>query len=212
MNRTSWLGALAVASVLMTGCAASAADSPQTPAPAASHTMADGSMMSGSEHGEHNTVETSAPAAEVVQGPSEAARMVCSGQVVENVTGIFGLDAAPTPSSSWAEPVFTCTYELDGDALVLSVHDDTDATEGTKYFAGLRAGFAEAEDLKGMFALGMPAFSTGDGTVAFLKDGKTLQVDATELKSELGPEGDMNQSDAAYAVAMAVLACWTDHT
>ncbi len=214
MNRTSWLGTIAVASVLLAGCSAPTADTQSTPE--VQHTMADGTVMSGAEHGEQSGAEAdddqkNADAASVA-GPSDAARMVCSGQVTTNVKGIFGLKTTPEPSSAWTKPEFTCTYDIDGAPLVLTVHDDTDEAEGKKYFDELEASSSGAENLKGMFALDMPAFSTGEGEVAFLKDGKTLHVDATKLPGKLGPEGDVTQSDAAYSVAMAVLACWTDHT
>ncbi len=216
MNRTSWLGTIAVAAVLLAGCGAPSAETQNTPEP--QHTMADGTVMSGAEHGEgmhegdgtHDDGKNDADTASMA-GPSDAARMVCSGQVITNVKGIFDLEAAPEPSSSWTKPDFACTYEIDGDPLVLNVHDATDETEGKKYFDELKASFPNAESLKGMFALNMPAFSTGEGEVAFLKDGKTLHVDATGLSGKLGQDGDMTQNDAAYAVAMAVLACWTEH-
>lgn len=211
MNRTSWLGTIAVASVLLAGCSAPAADTQDTPQP--QHTMADGSVMSGAEHGDgmHEDAKQDADPASVT-GPSDAARMVCSGQVTTNVKGIFGLEAEPEPSSSWDKPAFTCTYDIDGAPLVLAVHDATDEAEGQKYFDELQASSPGAENLKGMFSLNMPAFSTNEGEVAFLKDGKTLHVDATKLPGKLGPEGDVTQGAAAYSVAMAVLACWTDHT
>ncbi|MBM7847056.1 hypothetical protein [Arthrobacter roseus] len=214
MNRTSWLGNIAVASVLLAGCSAPTAETQSTSE--AQHTMADGSVMSGAEHGDHSGVKADdgqqdADAASVA-GPSDAARMICSGQVFTNIEGIFGLEAEPEPSSSWTKPVFTCTYDIEGAPLVLTVHDATDEAVGKKHFDELQASSPGAESLKGMFALDMPAFSTGEGEVAFLKDGKTLHVDATKLPGKLGPEGDVTQSDTAYSVAMAVLACWTDHT
>lgn len=221
MYSRKMLGALAAASLLMAGCAAPAAGSPDasTPAshnpsaevshassPQASHTMPDGTVMSGAEHGAHQ------PGAQNPQGPSEAARMVCEGQVVDSVADVLGLDVELTPSSSWDEPMFTCTYEVDGGPLVLSVHDAADVATGEKHFAKLQQSFANAEEIKGMASLGMPSFSTGDGTVAFLRDGKTLLVDATALPGELGPNGSKSQHGAAYAIASAVLVCWVDHT
>ncbi|GAB3526693.1 hypothetical protein [Arthrobacter monumenti] len=206
MGSRKLFGAIAIASLLMTGCAATASDAPESPSPQASHTMADGTTMSGAEHGEHQ------PEHQNVHGPSEAARMICSGQVVQSVGDVLGLEGELTPSSSWDKPMFTCTYEIDGKPLVLSVHDATNEAEGKKHFTELQKSTDNAKTIKGMLGLGLPSFSTGDGVVAFLRDGKTLLVDATALPDGLGPNGSKTQDDAAYALASAVLVCWIDHT
>lgn len=233
MDRRKWLGAVAVASLLMTGCGASASDSSGSPHPQASHTMADGTVMSGAEHGMHGTESKPAEAeshkaesgkhssgheaseAEAeqvnVQGPSDAARMICAGQVVGDIAAILGVEGTLTPSSSWEKPMFTCTYEIDGKPLLLSVHDATDVSQGKKHFAQLQKSLDNAEEIKGMAGLGMPSFSTGDGIVAFVRDGKTLVVDATALPNGLGPNNSKTRGDAAYAVASAVLVCWVHH-
>ncbi len=202
MDRRMWLGALAVVSLLMTGCAASPSDFPPSPGPQASHSMPGGTEMSGSEH---------EPEQENTEGPSDAAQMICTGQVVGNVTDVLGLERELSPSSAWDKPMFTCTYDVDGDPLVLSVHDATDVSEGVEHFAALQGRYGNAEDIEGMAGLGMPSFSTGDGIVAFVRDGKTLLVDATALPNGLGPDGTRTQSEAAYTLASAVLVCWVEH-
>lgn len=212
MYRRKWFGLIAIASLLMTGCGAAASESPESPKPQSSHTMADGSVMSGSEHEGHaGGPGASEPGPASSQGPSEAARMVCNGQVVESVSDVVGLEGELTPSSSWKKPMFTCTYEIDGKPLVLSVHDATDEATGKKHFADLQKSFDNAKDIEGMAGLGMPSFATGDGHVAFLRDGKTLLVDTTALPDGLGPNGSKTQHDAAYALASAVLVCWVEH-
>jgi hypothetical protein len=198
----TWLGAAALASLLLSGCAGSAAGAPGPSNPEESHTMPDGTEMSGSEHDAHSSAD----------GPSEAAQMVCAGQVVTAITKILGLDAAPTPIPAWDDPTYSCTYEVDGSQLELSVHDATDVSVGEAHFAELRDGFENAEDIEGLLGLGLPSFSTGDGVVSFLRDGKTLVVDATALPDGLGPDGTRTQDQVAYAVASAVLTCWVDHS
>ena len=138
--------------------------------------------------------------------------MVCTGQVVTAITKIFGLDDEPTPTPAWDAPVYSCAYEVDGSPLELSVHDATEVSDGEAHFAELRDGLESAEDIEGLLGLGLPSFSTGDGIVAFLRDGKTLVVDATALPSGLGPDGTRTQDQVAYAVASAVLTCWVDHS
>jgi hypothetical protein len=195
---------MAVAVLLLTGCAASAAGTSGAPDPASSHTMPDGTGMSESEHDAH---ESEAP-----DGPSEAAQMVCAGQVVTAITKILGLADEPAPTPSWEMPLYSCTYDLEDGPLVLSVHDATDVTAGKAHFDQLRNSLDNAEDIEGLLGLGLPSFSTGNGIVAFLRDGKTLVVDATALPAGLGPDGTRTQDQVAYAVASAVLTCWVKHS
>lgn len=211
MDRRTWLGAAAMASLLLTGCSAAAAGAPGTPETKPSHTMPDGTEMSGSEHDAHAS-EHDAHASEDGTSPSAAAKMVCAGQVVTSITKILGLDEEPVPMEAWDAPSYSCTYDVGGDRLVLSVHDATDLSDGEAHFAELRRGLANAEDIEGLLGLGLPSFSTGDGIVSFLRDGKTLVVDATSLPSGLGPDGSRTQDQVAYAVASAVLTCWVDHS
>jgi hypothetical protein len=166
--------------------------------------MPDGTTMSGSEHDAHAPMDG--------DGPSEAAQMVCAGSVVTAITKILGLEEKPTPAPAWDEPVYSCTYEVDGSPLELSVHDAPEVSDGAAHFAELHARLDDAEDIEGLLGLGLPSFSTGDGIVAFLRDGKTLVVDATALPSGLGPDGSRTQDQVAYAVASAVLTCWVDHS
>ena len=166
--------------------------------------MPDGTEMSGSEHDAH--------APQDGDGPSEAAQMVCAGQVVTAITKILGLDAEPTPVPSWEAPEYSCTYDIDGKPLVLSVHDAADETVGEAHYADVRDGLENAEDIEGLQGLGLPSFSTSEGVVGFLRDGKTLLVDATALPAGLGPDGTRTQDQVAYAVASAVLTCWVNHS
>lgn len=202
MARTTPLAAIAVAALLLTGCASSAASSPAPPAPAASHSMPDGSTMSGAEHGAHD-------AAAAEGAPSAAAEMICAGQVQTAIASLLQLERAVEPVASWDAPSFTCSYDIDGAPLVLTVHDATDTAIGELHFTEVQRSLG-ASAIEGMLGLGLPSFSTGDGIVGFLRDGKTLVVDATALPEALAG-GSMTRDGAAYAVASAVLVCWVDH-
>lgn len=222
MARTTWISTIAIAAMLMTGCAAVEAAPADAPAPAASHTMPDGSVMDGAEHGEQADSEAThtMPDGTVMEGaehgahdssavePSEAARMICDGQVATAVASTFRLDGEITPTSTWDAPMYTCTYEIDGAPLVLSVHDTTDVAAGEEHYAELQRTL-DADDIEGLLGLGLPSFSDDEGVVAFLRDGKTLVVDATALPN--GFVGDMTRNEAAYAIATAVLGCWVEH-
>ncbi len=143
--------------------------------------------------------------------PSKAAQMVCAGDVKENVAQIFGLEKTPRPTSTWVRHIFTCTYQLSGGPLVLSVHDGTDPHAGRAYFDALRTRLGKTKSLDGMVGLGFPAYETDTSKAVFLKDGKTLQVDASRLPAKGGADGTMSRTDLAYAVAASVLACWSEH-
>ncbi len=206
MDLRTRLAAVAVAALLLTGCA-SATPAPDgsvagAPAAEATHTMSDGSVMAGSEHGAHG--------ARGAEEPSDAAQMICAGQVTRAITSMLDLQGEVEPTSTWNEPTFTCTYDIDGAPLMLSVDDATDLEAGEAHFDGLQGTVEGARDIEGLLALGMPAFTTDAGIVAFLRDGKTLLVDATRLPSELAG-GTMTRDEVAYAVASAVLVCWVEH-
>lgn len=202
MDLRTRLAAIAVAALLLTGCAANAA--PQSPAPAPVHTMPDGMVMDGSEHPAEPTAS-----ADSASGPSTAASMVCGGQVETAIASLLQTEGDVAPTSTWNPPMFSCTYDIDGAPLVVSVHDAPDVATGEQHFTEVQA-FLGAADIEGMLGLGLPSFSTGDGMVGFLRDGKTLLVDATALPDGLA-DGTMTRDAAAYAAASAVLVCWVEH-
>ena len=205
MQNRKWLAATAVATLMMTGCASTAPQTQMGSNPESVHVMPDGTAMSGSEHEDHEAEH------ENEYGPSAAAQMICAGQVVTAVANVLGLGGEVSPSSSWEKPMFTCTYEIDGRPLVLSVHDATNQAEGDEYFAALQSSTDNAATLEGTLGLGMRSFSTGEGIVGFMRDGKTLRVDATALPAGLGADETTTRSQAAYAIATAVLLCWVEH-
>ena len=205
MQNRRWLAATAVATLLMTGCAGTAPQTQSGLNPESVHVMPDGTVMSGSEHEDHEAAH------ENEHGPSAAAQMICAGQVVTAVANVLELGSEVSPSSSWEKPMFTCTYEIDGHPLVLSVHDATNQAEGEEYFAALQNSTDNAATIEGTLGLGMRSFSTGEGIVAFMRDGKTLLVDATALPAGLGADKTTTRSQAAYAIATAVLVCWVEH-
>lgn len=206
MQNRRWLVATAAATLLITGCAGTAPQTQVGSNPESAHVMPDGTTMSGAEHEDHEAAH------ENEHGPSAAAQMICAGQVVTAVTNVLGLGSEVSPSSSWEKPMFTCTYEIDGKPLVLSVHDATNQAQGDEYFVGLQNSTDNAATIEGTLGLGMQSFSTGEGIVAFMRDGKTLLVDATALPTGLGADKTTTQSQAAYAIATAVLLCWVEHS
>lgn len=63
-------------------------------------------------------------------------------------------------------------------------------TDALAHLDQLQASTNGADPMKGMEGFGLPAFQTGDGQAAFIRDGKTLLVDATDLPDGLGAKGD----------------------
>lgn len=191
-----------------------------------SHVMADGSTMADSEmeHPEHSDSEHSDSghaASDDYQAehettgsadaPSEAAAMICTDETRDAVVRTFDLAQPPASTDDWssADRVYSCTYDLPAGNLDLTVQDGTDQASGTTYFAEARAQFDDATTIGGIESFGFPAFETEDGNVVFLKDGKTLRVDASSLRASELPEG-FSRAELAYGVAAAVIACWTE--
>lgn len=168
--------------------------------------MPDGTVMEGESHDHEQPTDEDG-------GPSAAARMVCAGQVVDDVTRIMDLDRTVPPTSRWEAPAFTCTFDLADGPLVLTVHDAPDRVAGMAHFQALRTSRPGAVAIRGVYSLGLPAYETPSGTVAFIRDGKTLEVDATGLAGRaFGVDDSLSRAEVAYAVATSVLACWTEHS
>ncbi|MGH3444444.1 MAG: hypothetical protein ACRDPB_03630 [Nocardioidaceae bacterium] len=140
--------------------------------------------------------------------PSASARMICSGDTHRSVATTLHLDIRPSSHDRWSHGRYTCSYHTTAGMMVLSVEDSPDPQSGRGYFDRLRHRLGEPALLDGMTGLGLPAFETGAGQVAFLKDGKTLEVDASALTGDLGGPGQ-TRSDVAYQVATDVIGCWS---
>lgn len=185
--------------LLLTGCATSSAGTQTQPAATASPdvdmspgmTMPDGSVMGA--------------AAKVAAAPSVSAKMICEPEVRGDIGKILQLATPPPVTSTWAQQLFTCTYQLPQGKLVLSVKQSADAVSTRAYFAGERRRLAPTSDLLGLTA---SAFGTANGRVVLVKDHNTLTVDATALPAVFGAQ-EQKRADFAYEVASTILGCWT---
>jgi hypothetical protein len=206
------VASLAVASLLLSGCAAaegstnpvesaaatSAAPPSNTPPSNATPPASAASVGPGGQH-----------AAAQAAGPSEASKMICAQETKDDISSILALKQAPQTVDDWADGTYTCTYHLAGGPLVISVQESSGPDAARKYFDA-RAGRLHAEPINGLANLGFPAAQTTDGSVLFLKDSSTLHVDATGLPAAVGPQ-DVTRTDFAYQVATTILACWKEH-
>lgn len=184
-----------------------------------SHKMADGSTMSAAEmaktdsHGHDDAESASAPGSvthrEGAGAPSAAAAMICSKEIADSVRSTFELRTAPSAVDGWSAQRYTCTYRLPGGRLRLSVQDLDQPGPGRAWFDALSNRLG-ARTIRGVASLGFPAAETPvRGNVLFLKDDKTLLVDATAVGRSDLPKG-LNRTEAAYGVAASVIACWSE--
>lgn len=215
--RTSaWAGALLSVVVVVSGCASqddaraddpakadSAKKSLSTPRPAAARSDTTGSDMTGSEMKGMDMGGS--------DKPSAPATMVCSKEIQGAVKRTFATSTLPAKSHTWSKSdrSYACTYRLPGGSLVLTVQDALNTKDGRDYFARLRGELTGAGRIRGVQSFGLPSLETTDGKVAFLKDGKTLTVDASGLTGSALPK-DYTSAEAAYSVASAVVACWSE--
>ena len=209
----SLAAALTLTALLTGGCAAggSSASTPHRHAQGTdqgTHQGTDqGMKMSAEDMKNMNGMDMSA-----ARGPSQTATMVCGREIRGAVRRTLGLAALPPrPSSSWSgsQRLFDCTYRVRHGTLRLSVKDATDPAAGRAFYDRLRSRLPGARALEGMQSFGLHAFQATDGHVVFLKDGKTLQVDASGLSGAALPAG-FSRVDVAYGVAAAVVACWSE--
>ncbi|HST46919.1 hypothetical protein [Jatrophihabitans sp.] len=206
MNTRQLATGLGVLAVLLTGCASggnSGSPAPDSTA-MAGMSMAAGESMAGMTMapGQSMAGMTMAPAANV---PSEAAAMVCSQDIRDQVRTVLQLDAPAPVQSSWRDKLYTCSYTLPMGRMVLSVKESADKPAAREYFEGLRGQLGSTEPLLG---LGEQAYATKTGIAVVLKDNMTLRVDTTGLPAVFGPQ-QQRRTDLAYEIASDVLGCWT---
>lgn len=196
----------ALLAVLLAGCGVGAgalvgAAAPTT-APAGTHRMPDGAPMSDSGTG-MGSMDHAAQ-------PSAAAAMICSDKTHASLQHSLGLASVPRSTSRWAGGIYTCTYHLVGGDLVVSVQDTTDPTAGRQYFDTVTARLPGLAPIRGLESFGLPGEQNGAGDVLFIKDGKTLLVDATALPAQVG-RYQQTPAEVAYALAASIVACWSGH-
>ena len=196
---------LAATPVLLAGCGTGSSSTPQT-----THLMPDDTVMAGSEMpGMDSSDPMTAEHGHGAAGPSETASMICGNEIRGAVRRNLDLANTPVGLHAWHQRLYNCTYEVEAGDLRLSVKDLDRPGPGRAYYNRLRHRLAGAADIRGLASFGFPAFETPQGDVVFIKDHKTLWVDATDLKTADLP-ADMTRQDVAYGVASAVIGCWTE--
>jgi hypothetical protein len=202
------LASLALAALLLSGCAAATGSvAVQSAVPAAASTSATPETAhTGSGHHGQGSASPDATA----DGPSEAALMVCGDQPMDRLTAILDLESDPHTIKDWADNTFTCTYHLAEGDLNISVQEAADKASALRYFEAKQALAKDATSIEGLANLGFPAYETAGGSAVFQKDSFILQVDATDLPATLGPD-NINPNALAYQLSTTILACWVEH-
>jgi hypothetical protein len=213
---------LSVVALAMTGCAAGKDSAAVAPAGAATSmagmSMAPGQSMAGMSMAPGQTMAgmsttpspltagTSTPDAK--SQPSARSKMVCTGDVREEVQKVLKLSAPAPVSTSWQDQLFTCTYSLPMGKMVLSVKESATKAAAAGYFQALRTRSGNTTALQGV---GEQGFATKTGIAVVLKDSFTLQVDTTALPETFGPQ-QQRRTDLAYEMATVVMGCWIEHS
>jgi hypothetical protein len=208
MNRRTFRVTLfAASSIVLAGCGAAQAAAPHTSSGPMSPgmSMAPGMSMPGMSPA--GTAPPS-PHADTASGPSVSSRMICGAEIRRDVVTMLALHPAPSTTTTWAGHLYTCTYHLPAGPLVLSVEESPNVTSGTAYFNALRQRLAPTHPLTGLASLGESAYDTSGGMVVVLKDGKTLQINATGLPPVAG-QHQQSRTNLAYEVASDIIGCWT---
>jgi hypothetical protein len=199
---------LAAVPLLLTACGGGSSST------GAEHVMPDGNTMSGSSMSgpapsPHDGMAAHDAGSMDSRRPSATASMICGSEVRNAVARVLRSGKAPAGLHSWSHQTYRCTYPLAHGDLRMTVKDLDAAGPGRAYFDRLRGRLPDASPITGLANFGFPAFETPQGDVAFIKDHRTLWVDATRVaSSDLAP--GTSRQDAAYGVAAAVIACWTE--
>jgi hypothetical protein len=203
--RARLAGALAAVPLMLAACGGGSSSA------GAEHVMSDGSTMSGASMtpAPEGSMAAHEAGAAGSRRPSVTASMICGSEIRDAVRRVFQLHQGPRGLHAWSHQTYRCTYPLAHGELRMSVKDLDAAGPGRAWFDRLRGRLTDASPIVGLASFGFPAFETPRGDVVFIKDHKTLWVDASHVAAADLPQGT-NRQDAAYGVAAAVIACWTE--
>ena len=179
MTRSARTWALLALPAILAGCAGEAGTAPAATPPAG----------------------TAADAA----GPPASALMVCSDDIRSKVQKALDLPGEPHTSATWADSVYTCTYDLPMGPMTLAVRVLPGDAQAAARLAADQKAATGAQPLAG---LGERAWGTPAGDAEVLKDNQILLVDTTGLPAVFGASRQ-KRTDLAYELASDVLGCWT---
>lgn len=130
---------------------------------------------------------------------------VCSDETRSNVAR--QLAAQPSASSLTKDPAkqksgdrTSCTYEVDGGSMQLSVDQLTTNDAAERHFDDLRSGLGVTTVVPN---LGASAFTSESGVTVTRKDDKVLVIDTSML-----PVGN-DKPQISQSLSFEILTCWT---
>ncbi|MGH9017859.1 MAG: hypothetical protein ACRDY1_08955 [Acidimicrobiales bacterium] len=135
--------------------------------------------------------------------PSEIAKMVCQKKAQGELAEVLGVTAV-VGTPTWADHLYTCTYQYTDGSMVLSVRELSSWAQTKAYFAMLGRQLGDTGPLRN---LGQGAFTTSNGSVVVRKDWKVLLVDITNLPPQFGVP-PTSKADIADSVSDVILGCW----
>lgn len=140
-------------------------------------------------------------------GPSAFARSICESKLRSDLTATLGFTAEVPAAATWRDDLYRCTYFLPVGQLVLTVKQSPDSTSARAYFDALRQHLSRPETVRGLYSLGVPAFSTPAGQTVYLEGSDTLEVDGSGLPPTVGVYGETRN---ALAAQIAIRVIWPD--
>ena len=136
--------------------------------------------------------------------PSASSKMVCSREAEIEIDANIGIKPIHTPTATWSNHVYSCTYRYAAGVMVLSVKELSRASETTQYFDHLSQTLGRSQ----LLTLGQGAFIAKDDSAVVRKDYKVLRVDVTGLPKQFG-KVPLPRFSVAANVAGTILGCWT---
>lgn len=136
--------------------------------------------------------------------PSSSARLICSSELQTELHDALGETPLHPPTATWADHLYTCTYDYSSGRLVLSVKEESSWPETLGYYHSLGKSLGVRKTLGG---LGEGAYVTSDGSVVVRKDWRILLVNIAGLPAEWA-KPPTSRANIALTVTDAILACW----
>ncbi len=138
-------------------------------------------------------------------GISVSTRMICASEAQADLGAALGTKTVSAVTATWADDIYSCTYQYVNGSFKLSVKQLPDATATDRYAAQLATKLGKQKVLTG---LGQGAFTTKNGSVVVTKDDKVLLVDVQRLSAEFGVPAD-TRANVAITIAATIMGCWT---
>ena len=131
--------------------------------------------------------------------------MICETEAQTDIAASLGVKAARVTTPTWADHVYSCTYEYPNGSFTMSVKEMSTTAETTAYF---NAQGTKLGRKPGNISIGQGGFQTTNGDAVVRKDWKVLTVDVSKLPAQFG-EPVETPPQVALSVAATILGCWT---